>query len=86
MFDLKNIEEIKKLDPKDVYVSTGMFAAQCQQMLDNYFNVEFFTPEYKAIKNIVICGMGGSAYGGYTASTLYQQELKVPLISIIVAK
>lgn len=82
MIDLKNIEEIKKLDPKDVYGSTGMFVAQCQQMLDNYFNVEFFTPDYKAIKNIVICGMGGSAYGAYIASTLYQQELKVPLTII----
>ncbi|MCL5970671.1 MAG: hypothetical protein M1450_04190, partial [Patescibacteria group bacterium] len=80
MIDLKNLEEIKKLDPKDVYGSTGMFVDQCKQMFDTYFNVDFFTPEYKAIKNIVICGMGGSSYGGHIATTLYQRELKVPLI------
>lgn len=82
MIDLANLEEIKKLDPKDVYGSTGMFADQCKQMFDTYFNVDFFTPEYKQIKNIVVCGMGGSAYGGYIASSLLQQELKVPLISL----
>jgi|SRR3989344_3084729 len=82
MIDLNNLEEIKNLDPKDVYGSTGMFANQCKQMFDTYFNVDFFTPEYKQIKNIVVCGMGGSAYGGYIASTLYQEELKVPLVSL----
>lgn len=82
MVNLTNIEEIKKLDPKDVYGSTGMFIDQCQYMFDTYFNVEFFTPEYKAIRNIVVCGMGGSAYGGYIASSLYQQELKVPLLTL----
>ena len=82
MIDLRNINEIKKLDPKDVYGSTGMFVNQCQYMLDTYFNVDFYTPKYKAIKNIVVCGMGGSAYGGYIASTLYQQELKVPIITL----
>lgn len=82
MIDLANLEEIKKLDPKDVYDSTGMFADQCQYMFDTYFNADFFTPEYKQIKNIVVCGMGGSAYGGYIASSLYHQELKVPLLTL----
>ena len=40
MIDLKNAEEIKKLDPKDVYGSTGLFADQCQYMVDNFFDTE----------------------------------------------
>ncbi len=79
MVDLNNLEEIKKLDPKDVFASTEMFADQCKQVFDEYFNVEFFKPEDKQIKNIVLCGMGGSAYGGYIASSLFHKEFKVPL-------
>lgn len=82
MIDLNNIDEIKKLDPKDVYGSTGMFADQCQQMVDNYFGKEFYSDEYKNIRNIVICGMGGSAYGGYVAISLFAGELKVPIVQV----
>lgn len=80
MIDLTNLEEIKKLDPKDVYGSTGMFVAQCRQISEAYFGKEFFSDDYKKIKNIVVCGMGGSAYGGHIAQTLFEKEIKVPVI------
>ncbi|MCL5438957.1 MAG: hypothetical protein M1268_03135 [Patescibacteria group bacterium] len=80
MIDLTNLEEIKKLDPKNVYESTGMFPDQCKQMFDSYFNTEFFSDEYKSVKNIVICGMGGSAYGGHIALSLFENEIKIPLV------
>lgn len=79
MIDLQNLDEIKQLDPKDVYGSTGMLADQAQQIVDEYFNKDFFSDEYKNIRNIAICGMGGSAYGGHILTTLFQDRLKVPV-------
>ena len=78
MIDLTNLEEIRKLDPKNVYGSTEMFPNQCEQIWNE--NVEF-DEEYKSTENIVLCGMGGSAYGGYVAQALFKDELSVPIYS-----
>lgn len=77
-------EDIRQLDPKDVYGSTKMFAAQCQQMLDEWYdNPDLLVPEdYKNIKNIVICGMGGSAYGAHVTQSLYSNVIRVPVIPL----
>lgn len=77
-------QEIKELDPKDVYGSTKMFAAQCQQMLDEWYeSPSLIIPEdYKNIKNIVICGMGGSAYGAHVTQSLYGVMINVPVIPL----
>ncbi len=79
MIDLNNIEEIKKLDPKDVYSSTGMFGEQCTQIWEDSKNIQSI--DIENIQNIVLCGMGGSAYGGYVVQSLFKNSLKVPLIS-----
>jgi glucose/mannose-6-phosphate isomerase len=79
MIDLNNLDEIKKLDPKDVYGSTGMFFKQCMQVWTEGKIV--FPSEYKVIDNIIVCGMGGSAYGGYVAQTLFKDALAVPIYS-----
>jgi glucose/mannose-6-phosphate isomerase len=79
MIDLTNIEEIKRLDPKDVYGSTGMLADQAQQIVDTYFTQNFFPEEYKNIKNVVIAGMGGSAYGGHIIQSLFHESHSVPI-------
>lgn len=80
MIDLTNLEEIRKLDPRDVYGSTGMFADQCQQIVDEYYGKTYSgIPE---IKNIVIAGMGGSAYGAHVVHSLYMSELKVPMVAV----
>lgn len=80
MVDFLNFEERKKLDPKNVYESTGMLAKQCEQILNDARSISI-PAEYRSIKNIVLCGMGGSAYGGYVANKLYKEELKLPFIS-----
>lgn len=80
MIDITNLEEIKKLDPKNVFGSTEMFSNQCQYMIDTYYDVALYSSEYKAIKNIVICGMGGSAYGGHIVLSLFHDQLSVPLV------
>jgi glucose/mannose-6-phosphate isomerase len=80
MIDLTDIAAIKKLDPQDVYGSTGMLADQAQQIFDDYFRLDIMPDEYKRIKNVVICGMGGSAYGGHVAVSLFHDSLTVPVI------
>lgn len=68
------------LDPKNVLGSTGMLADQCKQIWQDAKNLEF-PDEYKNCQNIILCGMGGSAYGGYVIASLFKDKLKVPLIS-----
>lgn len=80
MVDLTNLEEIQKLDPKRVYESTGMLADQCEQILKDYFNGNFFQLDPSTIHNVVICGMGGSAYGGHVALSLFSDTLSVPVV------
>ncbi|MBI2411173.1 MAG: hypothetical protein HYV32_04750 [Candidatus Kerfeldbacteria bacterium] len=80
MIDLTNREALAALDPKNVYGSTEMFADQCQQIIDDHFDIELYTDAYKNSANIVLCGMGGSAYGGYIAQSLFHDELQRPLM------
>jgi len=83
MIDLKKPETFKHLDPKDVYSSTGLFAKQSSQMLEEYFGVPFFegaNSHYRKVQNIVICGMGGSAYGGHVLLSLFHDKIKVPVV------
>lgn len=79
MIDLNNLEEIKKLDPKNVFGSTGMLSSQCEQIWKDG-KLLSFPSSYKSVKNIVIAGMGGSAYGGHVVSSLFINRLKVPLV------
>ena len=76
MTDLNNLDEIKKLDPKNVYGSTEMLSQQCEQVLDDVkkLNLPKLDP-----KNIIICGMGGSSYGGHVLKSLFEDTLKAPL-------
>lgn len=78
MIDLSNLEEIKKLDPKNVYESTEMLASQCEQIWNDFKSLQF-SEELKTTKNIIICGMGGSAYGGHVVISLFKKELKIPV-------
>lgn len=68
------------LDPKNVLGSTEMLPDQCKQIWHDAKSLQF-PDEYKGCKNIVLCGMGGSAYGGYVVSSLFKDSLRVPLVS-----
>ena len=88
MADLNNLGEIKNLDPKDVLGSTEMFVAQCRQIHEIIENAEL--PEYNFsmitgettrdmhLSSVIFSGMGGSAYGGHVASSLFRNELPIP--------
>lgn len=77
--DLTSTTEIKQLDPKDVFGSTGMLALQCEQIWEDAKKVTF-PPEYKKVKNIILCGMGGSAYGAYVIPNLFHNSLSLPIV------
>lgn len=77
MIDLTNLEEIKKLDPNNVFDSTEMFVDQCEQIWTDVKNITY-PQEYNQTKNIVICGMGGSSYGGRIIQNLFKETLKIP--------
>lgn len=78
MINLDDMDKIKKLDPKDVLGSTGMFVSQCRQIWELGKQIAF-PEEYKKIKNIVVCGMGGSSYGGRISLNLFKDQLAVPI-------
>lgn len=68
------------LDPKNVLGSVEMFLDQCEQIWKEAKSLQF-PDSYRQIKNIVLCGMGGSAFGGYVTSALFKDSLKIPLVS-----
>lgn len=78
MIDLTNLEEIKKLDPKDVFGSTGMLANQCKHVWETGGSITF-PQNYRNVSNIVICGMGGSSFGGRIIPHLYKDSLSIPV-------
>lgn len=75
--DLNNLEEIKKHDPKNVYGSTETLADQCTQIWEDAKKIKF--EDYNDIENIIICGMGGSAYGGHVSLSLFKNDICLPL-------
>lgn len=77
MNNLDDIEAIKKLDPSGVLTSTGLFADQCLQAWSESQKT-VFPDEYKAVKNIVVCGMGGSRFTPKTIASLYRKHITVP--------
>ncbi len=80
MIDLNNLSEIKKLDPKDVLGSTNLFTKQCRQIHEIVEKYEFATniSDLEDAKSVIFSGMGGSAYGGHVASSLFKDEITVP--------
>lgn len=78
--DLTNLEEIKKLDPKNVFGSTELFIAQCRQIHEQAESAKFSLARRDLAKfnSVIFCGMGGSAYGGHVATSLFKDELTVP--------
>lgn len=79
MIDLNNPSSFKHLDPKDVYGSTGLLADQCEQIWADAKSI-IFPDSYKGFDNIILCGMGGSAYSSYIIQSLFKEKLDIPLI------
>src|SRR3972149_5428555 len=67
----------KKLDPSGVLESTGMFADQCRQAWQEAGAI-VYPEEYKKVKNIVVCGMGGSRFTPRTIKELFKDRITLP--------
>jgi glucose/mannose-6-phosphate isomerase len=77
MNNLDNVVAMKTADPSDVLGSTALFADQCTAAWEESQKV-VFPEEYKKVKNIVVCGMGGSRFTPKTIGTLFRETITVP--------
>lgn len=78
MRDLDDLKSIKQLDQGHSYESISGFASQCE---DAWFEIKHFQvpSNFRNFKNILFCGMGGSAYGARIIKSLYGNLLKIPV-------
>lgn len=77
---LDDVKKINQLDRGKVVESMNGLSEQCQQAFTQASTIE--TPShYQQIKNMVICAMGGSAYGARIVKSLYQDAkmTKIPI-------
>jgi glucose/mannose-6-phosphate isomerase len=73
--DLKSA--ISEIDKKNCYLSITSLSKQIKQAWEETENLEF-PSDYSQAKNIILCGMGGSAYPAYIIKSIYSGQLKVP--------
>lgn len=77
MNNLDDVVVMKTKDPSGVLESTGLFPDQCQQAWEESSKI-VFSDAHKSVKNIVVCGMGGSRFTPKTIGALYRKSIKVP--------
>lgn len=73
-----DLETIKKIDSSNALASIEQLSEQVRQTWEELKNLQI-PPEYSQVKNIVVAGMGGSAYGGRVIKSLFLNSLKVPI-------
>ncbi len=77
MQNVTDLQEIKKIDPRDTFGSTELMVKQCRTAW-NEVNALDFTFNVTGIKNIVFCGMGASIYGALVTKALLGLEMQYP--------
>lgn len=81
MINLDLIEEIKAIDTQNVLGSIEELPKQVEDAFVEASKIQ--VPEsYKDIKNIVMCGMGGSGLGARVIESLYGNSIKYPLLRV----
>ena len=70
--------EIKQYDNSNMFGVLSDFSRQIQEARDIGSKIEI-KEDYSHLKNIIICGMGGSAIGGDLLRSLVQFEMKIPV-------
>ena len=78
---LDSREEIRKIDVSSVLGSVAELAKQCQHAWGDAGKV-VVPDSYKNVKNLVMCGMGGSGLGARVIESVFGNELKIPLVRI----
>lgn len=80
MVDLDDKEALLKLQGGDkVARSIDDFPKQLEQSWQESRQVSL-PPSYKDVKNIVVCGMGGSRFPALIIKHLFKEELRVPIV------
>lgn len=77
MINFDNIEELKKIDPRDTVGSTQLLAQQCEAAWEEVNKITV-PATYREIKNIVFCGMGASIYGALVIKALASRQMPFP--------
>lgn len=75
---LDNLQEIKKLDTKNMLGSLESLAKQVEEVGRAVDKLKF-SDDYKKVQRIVVAGMGGSALGAHIIKSLFQKELDITL-------
>lgn len=77
MVNLNDKGAIAQIDKANCYPSISNLGKQINQAWEETQALEL-PSEYGQADNIVLCGMGGSAYPAYIIKSLFASELKVP--------
>ena len=75
---LDSISDVKKLDSQNMLGSLERLADQIEQ-IDAEANEIKLPSSYKKATNVVFFGMGGSALGAHCISSIFRNNLKLPL-------
>jgi glucose/mannose-6-phosphate isomerase len=73
-------QQIKKLDPGDMYTRIYEFPNQLQEGYDLPIRGDLSSINTSIVKNIVIVGMGGSAIGGDILRSYLAEDVAVPIL------
>ncbi|MCX6816367.1 MAG: SIS domain-containing protein [Candidatus Beckwithbacteria bacterium] len=65
------------LDPLNVFGSLKFFPEQCFEAWQESSKIKF-PPKYQSVKNIVVCGMGGSRFTPKTVKELFRDRITLP--------
>ncbi len=76
---LDDLKKIKQLDRSKVHQSIELLGKQCGDAWQKVQSVDL-PLNYCDFENVIVCGMGGSALGAHVIQSLYQDELKIPLV------
>ncbi|MFH1367452.1 MAG: SIS domain-containing protein [Patescibacteria group bacterium] len=75
--NLENKKAFKKYDKGQVLESIKLLSKQCRQAQREADKITL-PAAYKQVKNIVICGMGGSSLASHLIGQLFAERLSVP--------
>lgn len=78
MINLNDKGTIAAIDKRNAYSSVESFTKQCKQAWEETQKISF-SEDYRDVENIVLCGMGASAYAALIIKALYHGYLSVPL-------
>ena len=78
---LDSRKEIAKVDVQNVLGSVEALPDQCKDAWEKSSMIDV-PPYYKDVKNVVMCGMGGSGLGARVIESVFSNQLSMPIIKV----